>query len=160
MSHEAELFSWVPFPYCSPPGRPFPIKSLALSAHVSPQTIHFWILLEFRFSSVRQEPAFGPWKGSPFLQQKESLTVHFMNSWIQKWIRFIFLNQHFRQQRVSLVEWELTPNILQWRMKGAAHDCDVWILIWNNDVCIPTFCYYFQSLFCWKRLSILIFKLL
>ena len=31
-SHAANLFSWVPLPYCSPPGRPFPIKSLALSA--------------------------------------------------------------------------------------------------------------------------------
>ena len=40
----AELFSWVPLPYCCPPGCPFPIKSLALSAHVSPQTIHFRVL--------------------------------------------------------------------------------------------------------------------
>ena len=40
-SHVAELFSWVPLPYCSPPGCPFPIKSLALSARVSPRTIHF-----------------------------------------------------------------------------------------------------------------------
>ena len=40
-SHVAELVSWGPLPYCSPPGCPFPIKSLALSAHVSPQTIHF-----------------------------------------------------------------------------------------------------------------------
>ena len=44
VSHLAELFSWVPLPYCSPPGCPFPIKSLALSAHVSPWTIHFWVL--------------------------------------------------------------------------------------------------------------------
>ena len=35
-SHMAELFSWLPLPYCSPPGCSFPIKSLALSAHVSP----------------------------------------------------------------------------------------------------------------------------
>ena len=58
-SHVTELFSWVPLPYCSPPGHSFPIKSLALSAHVSPRTIHF---------RVRQEPGFGAWKGSPFLQ--------------------------------------------------------------------------------------------
>ena len=44
VSHLAEVFSWVPLPYCSPPGCPFPIKSLALSAHVSPWTIHFWVL--------------------------------------------------------------------------------------------------------------------
>ena len=40
----AELFSWVPLPYCSPPGCPFPVKSLALSALVSPQTSHFRVL--------------------------------------------------------------------------------------------------------------------
>ena len=39
-SHVTEL-SWVPSPSCSSPGHPFPIKALALSAHVSPQTIHF-----------------------------------------------------------------------------------------------------------------------
>ena len=56
-SHMAEQFSWVPLPSCSPPRRPFPIKSLALSTHVSPQTIHFQVLVE---------PTFGPWKGVPF----------------------------------------------------------------------------------------------
>ena len=43
-SHVAEQFSWVPLPYHSPPGHPFPIKSLALSTHVFPQPIHFWVL--------------------------------------------------------------------------------------------------------------------
>ena len=43
-SHVAEQFSWVPLPYCSPPGCPFPVKSLPLSAHVSPRTIHFRVL--------------------------------------------------------------------------------------------------------------------
>ena len=43
-SHETEQFSWVPLSSCSPPAYPFPIKSLALSAHVSPWTIHFWVL--------------------------------------------------------------------------------------------------------------------
>ena len=43
-SHAAEQFSWVPLPYCSPPGCPLPMKSLALSAHVSPWTIHFQVL--------------------------------------------------------------------------------------------------------------------
>ena len=54
------MFSWVSLPYCSPPRCPFPIKSLALWARVS---------LDNSFPSVRQEPGFGPWKGSPFLQQ-------------------------------------------------------------------------------------------
>jgi len=46
-SHVTELFSWVPLPYCSPPRCPFPIKSLALSADVSPRTIHFWVFSHF-----------------------------------------------------------------------------------------------------------------
>ena len=50
-----ERFSWVPLPCCSPPGRPFPIKSLALSAHVSPLTIHFWVL--------DKSPVSGPGRG-------------------------------------------------------------------------------------------------
>ena len=56
-SHAAELFSWVPLPSCSPPRRPFPIKSLALSAHVSPWTIHFWVL--------DKSPVSGPGRGPP-----------------------------------------------------------------------------------------------
>ena len=43
VSHGAEQFSWIPLHYCSPPTHPFPIKSLALSAHVPPQTIHFLV---------------------------------------------------------------------------------------------------------------------
>ena len=56
-SHMAEQFSWVPWPYCSPPGCPFPIKSLALSAHVSPRTIHFRVL--------DKNPVSGPGRGPP-----------------------------------------------------------------------------------------------
>ena len=43
VSHAAEQF-WVSLPCCSPPGGPFPIKSLALSAHMSLRTIHFRVL--------------------------------------------------------------------------------------------------------------------
>ena len=56
-SHMAEQFSWVPLPYCSPPGCPFPIKSLALSAHVSPWIIHFRVL--------DKSPVLGPGRGLP-----------------------------------------------------------------------------------------------
>ena len=59
-SHVTEQFSWVPLPYCSPPGCPFPKKSLVFSTRVS---------LDHSFPNVRQEPSFWPWKGSPFLQQ-------------------------------------------------------------------------------------------
>ena len=55
-SHVAELFSWVPSPYCSPPRCPFPIKSLALSAHVSPQTIHFRELDKSQVSGPGRSP--------------------------------------------------------------------------------------------------------
>ena len=56
-SHVAELFSWVPLPCCSPPRCPFPIKSLVLSAHVSPRTIHFRVL--------DKSPALGPGREPP-----------------------------------------------------------------------------------------------
>ena len=56
-SHVAEQFSWVPLPYCSPPGCPFPKNSLALSAHVSLQTIHFRVL--------DKSPVSGPGRGPP-----------------------------------------------------------------------------------------------
>ena len=52
-----EQFSWVPSPSCSPPGHPFPITSLALSAHVSPQTIQFRVL--------DKRPVSGPGRGPP-----------------------------------------------------------------------------------------------
>ena len=40
-SYTAEQSSWVPLPCCSLPRHLFPIKSLALSTHVSPLTVHF-----------------------------------------------------------------------------------------------------------------------
>jgi len=52
-----EQFPWVPLTYCSLPGHPFPIKSLALSAHVSPWTIHFRVL--------DKSPLLGPGRGPP-----------------------------------------------------------------------------------------------
>ena len=39
-SHGTDQFSWVLFHFCSLPGRPFPIQSIALSARVSPWTTH------------------------------------------------------------------------------------------------------------------------
>ena len=66
-SHMAKQFSWVPLPCCSPPGRPFPIKSLALSARVSPRTIHFWVL--------DKSPLLGPGRGPPSC-----------NKYVHKWV--------------------------------------------------------------------------
>ena len=56
-SHVAEQFSWVLWPSCSPPRSPFPMKSLALPARVSPRTIHFWVLDQSQVS--------GPGRGPP-----------------------------------------------------------------------------------------------
>ena len=55
-SHVAQLFSWVPLPFSSPPGCPFPIKSLALSADVSPRTIHFRVLTRAQFRALEGVP--------------------------------------------------------------------------------------------------------
>ena len=56
-SHVTEQFSWVPIPYYSPPRCPFPVKSLSLSAHASPQTIHFQVL--------DKSPVWGPGRSLP-----------------------------------------------------------------------------------------------
>ena len=56
-SHAAEQFSWVPLPYCSPPGCPFPIKSLGF--------ISTCVSSDSSFLSVRQEPSFGPGRSPP-----------------------------------------------------------------------------------------------
>ena len=55
-SHVTELFSWGSLPYRSPPGYPFPIKSLALSADVSPRTIHFQVLDKRPVSGPGRDP--------------------------------------------------------------------------------------------------------
>ena len=74
VSHMAEQFSWVPLPSCSPPGCPFPIKSLALSAHGSPWTIHFLVL--------DKSPVSGPGRCPPscnshtLLNMKKSVEIN------------------------------------------------------------------------------------
>ena len=68
VSHVAELFFWVHLPYCSPPGCSFPIKSLALSAHVSCQTIHFQVL--------DKSPVSGPGRGPPSCNKRIPLSHH------------------------------------------------------------------------------------
>ena len=51
--HVAEQFSWILLPYCSLPGHPFPVKSLA---YVSPQIIHFWVLGKSPLSDPGRSP--------------------------------------------------------------------------------------------------------
>ena len=70
-SHVAEQF-WVPLPSCSLPGRPFPIKSLALSTYMSSQTIHFRVLDKSPVSSPGRGPLscnkWRPWWGVFFAE--------------------------------------------------------------------------------------------
>ena len=54
-NHVAEQFSCIPLPYLSPTWHPLLIKSLALTAHVSPWKIHFWVL--------DKSPLLGPGRG-------------------------------------------------------------------------------------------------
>ena len=77
-SHMAELFSWVPLCYYSPPRCPFPIKSPALSAHVSTWTIHFWVLDKSPVSGV-------PLPATILSEKNEKFVSSFLVTW------FIFL---------------------------------------------------------------------
>ena len=104
-SHVAELVSWVPLPYCSLPGCPFPIKYLALSAHVSPRTIHFQVL--------DKSPVSGPGRGPPSCN---SYLIWILNSGYQDWdsllnpqvdsnsfIKQIYLAELFRRWKLIYV---------------------------------------------------------
>ena len=105
-SHAAEQFSWVPLPYCSPPGGPFPIKSLALSAHVSPRTIHFWML--------DKSPVSGPGRGPPscnttsgFFPQASSIVLEIL----------------FQVTQNQILKWN-------WNICPVYQDEEIWIQTW------------------------------
>ena len=61
-SHVTEWFSPFPSPSCPPPRQPFPMKPLAWTALLSSDN---------SLPSVRQELTLKPWKGTPFLHQKQ-----------------------------------------------------------------------------------------
>ena len=71
VSHVAEQFSWFLYPAALHLGVPLPneVSCFACTCVSSDNS----------FPSVRQEPPFGPWKGSPFLQQ-----FHWWNSFFLK----------------------------------------------------------------------------
>ena len=77
VSQVAEESSWVPLACYSPPRHPFSIKSPVVSVHVSPQTIHFWVLDKSPLSCPRRSPSsckriFKCWK--PFhIKKKNSM---------------------------------------------------------------------------------------
>ena len=95
VSHAAEQFSWVPLPYCSPPGCPFPIKSLALSAHVSPRTIHFWML--------DKSPVSGPGRGTPSCNRFTYMQIFFFFFFFL----ILFLQYYAIQSWFSLGVWNV-----------------------------------------------------
>ena len=72
VSHMAEQFSWLPLHYFSPPGCPFPIKFLALPAHVSPWTIHFRVL--------DKSPVLGPGRDPPSCDINIDSLCHYLDT--------------------------------------------------------------------------------
>ena len=60
VSHVAEQFSLLPSPFCPPPRQPFPIKSLALTAHISSDN---------SFQVSDKSLLSGRGRGPPFLHQ-------------------------------------------------------------------------------------------
>ena len=70
--HVGEQSSWVPLLSCSLPRQPFPTKSLALSARVSPQTIHFW--------ELDKSPLSDPGRG--LLPSSTAVIIHLETCWL------------------------------------------------------------------------------
>ena len=66
-------FLGIPYPTALHPGALFPIKSLALLAHLSPQTIHFQVLDQSPvLGSVRGRPSRNKW---PLWRDSSSLKL-------------------------------------------------------------------------------------
>ena len=80
-----------PLPCCSLPARPFPIKSLALPAHVSPWTIHFRVL--------DKSPVSGPGRGPPSCNNSGT-TLHTDDESLS-----------CTYYRVNVMIWELDSNL-------------------------------------------------
>ena len=108
----AELFSWVPLPYCSPLRCPFPIKSLALSAHVSPRTVHFWVLAQFRALEGVPLPAtvWSPCSPRDFQESSPASQFESINSWCSA-----FQLSHLNMttgKTISLTRWTFVGKVI------------------------------------------------
>ena len=80
VSRVAEQFSWVPLPSALP-RLPFPIKSITLSAHVSPWTIHFQTLGKSPLSAPgRCSPSYNTFSQYHFEQLSGSLIKRLIKS--------------------------------------------------------------------------------
>ena len=115
-SHVAEQFSCVPLPYCSPPRCLFPIKSLALSAHVSPWTIHFWVLDKRPVSGPGRHPPSCNNSGTTLHTDDESLSCTYY--------------------RVNVMIWELDSNLKIVIDKGLGF----FLRIHTRNTSYPEFC--------------------
>ena len=104
-SHVAEESSWVPSPSCSPPRHPFPIKSLALSAPVSPRTIHFQVL--------DKSPVSGPLPATP-LSEKSLLHSYRHMSLTPPTLPSFFTNVDIKSSHDLKVE----SYFIQWEFLG------------------------------------------
>ena len=103
-----EQFSWVPSPSCSPPGA-LPNKiSCFVSTCVSSDN---------SFPSVRQEPSFRLWKGSPFLQHVGLTVLIFVGKVMSLLFNMLlrFVIAFLSRNRRLLISWlqSLTTVILE-----------------------------------------------
>ena len=107
-SHVTELLSWVPLPSCSPPGCPFPVKSLALSAHVSPRIIHF--------RGLDKSPVLGPGRGPPscYIVTAQTLSTFGIICYQKPGARFpqneLFCGKKIRVWGIKLMPGTLLPS--------------------------------------------------
>ena len=103
VSHAAQQSSWIPWPSCSP-SCPFPVMPLALSACVSPQAIHFWVLI--------RRPLSGPFpatEGADLIQifsypERKVSTKKYFHNWK---VEFCFIWQEF----LGLQAWEAASQV-------------------------------------------------
>ena len=150
-----EQFSWVPLPSCSPPRRPFPIKSLALSAHVSSQTIHFQVLEKRQVSG----PGRGPLPATEWLWTWAFPTANkiWLNAeirlyglkfsdcqrainWKQNKALVIDLDMDHKRARISLCLPLPPKSEASWAFKGKGHK-----IHWKTGLaCLKSLAYQFR----------------
>ena len=95
----------LPDPHALPPRCPFPIKSLALSAHVSPWTIHF--------RGLDKSPVSGPGRGPPSYNTSNDYSglISFRMEWLDllavKGLSRVFSNTTVQKHHFLSDKWRL-----------------------------------------------------
>ena len=117
-------------PNCSPPGCPFPIKSLALSAHMSPWTIHFWVLDE--------SPVSGPGRGPPSCNKIATVQTPVLV--ILKHVSKFFDSVLIKKQSLSLLPLDIYW--LWWLLNNRIISDATWILsLSHKEIRLPPSCF-------------------